>query len=111
MDEGQARDLAGRIAGTQGYSVDDVRRTSSTTGAWQVQAADELAGARLTLLSEDQWDDHRARRATGTPEPSTRQGAAFAFAFTATQEGGAVVAATTPWTTHARRPLHRIRKG
>ena len=94
MDEGRARDLAGRIAGTQGYSVDDVRRGWSATGAWQVQAADELGGARLTLLSEDQWDDHWARRATGTPEPSTRQGAAFAF--TATQEGGAVVAATTP---------------
>ncbi len=29
MDEGQARDLAGRIAATQGYVVDDVRHAWS----------------------------------------------------------------------------------
>jgi hypothetical protein len=30
MDEGQARDLAGRIAGTPGYGIEDVRRAWST---------------------------------------------------------------------------------
>jgi len=58
MDEGQARDLADRIAGTPGYGIEDVRRAWSTAWAWQVAAADARTGARLTLLAEDHWDDH-----------------------------------------------------
>ena len=63
MDEGQARDLAGRIAGTQGYSVDHVRHAWSAAWACQVEATDQRTGERLTLLSEDHWDDHLARAA------------------------------------------------
>ncbi len=63
MDEGQARALAGRIAATQGYSVDDVRRAWSAAWAWQVAAAEARTGARLLLLSDDHWDDHLAESA------------------------------------------------
>ncbi len=60
MDEGRARALADRIAATQGYVVDDVRRTWSAAWAWHVEATVERTGARLLLLSEDHWDDHLA---------------------------------------------------
>jgi len=63
MNEGQARALATRIAATAGYAVGSVRRAWSAAGAWQVEADDERTGQRLTLLSDDQWDDHLA----GTP--------------------------------------------
>ncbi len=60
MDEGQARALAGRIAATQGYIVEDVRRAWSAAWAWQVETADARTGERLLLLSDDHWDDHLA---------------------------------------------------
>ncbi len=60
MDEGRARALAGRIAGTPGYGIEDVRRAWSTAWAWQVEVIDARTGARLLLLAEDEWDDHRA---------------------------------------------------
>jgi len=63
MDEEGAHALAGRIAATAGYAVGGVRRAWSAAGAWQVEAADRRTGERLTLLSDDQWDDHLA----GTP--------------------------------------------
>jgi len=53
MDEGQARNLASRIAATQGYIVEDVRRAWSAAWAWQVAAADARTGARLLFLSDD----------------------------------------------------------
>jgi len=58
MDEGQAHALAGRIAATAGYAVDDVRRAWSAAWAWQVAVTREQTGERLTLLSDDDWDDH-----------------------------------------------------
>jgi len=60
MDEGQARGLAGRIAATAGYVVADVRRAWSAASAWQVAVTREHTGERLTLLSDDDWDDHLA---------------------------------------------------
>jgi len=36
MDEGPARGLAGRIAATADYVVDDVRRAWSAASAWPV---------------------------------------------------------------------------
>ncbi len=60
MDEGQAHALADRIAATAGYVVADVRRAWSAAWAWQVAVTDARTGERLTLLSDDDWDDHLA---------------------------------------------------
>ena len=54
MDEGRARALAGRVAGTPGYVVDDVRRAWSAAWAWHVAATVARTGERLLLLSHDQ---------------------------------------------------------
>jgi len=55
MDEERALALAGRIAGTPGYVVDDVRRAWSAAWAWQVEATVARTSERLLLLSHDQW--------------------------------------------------------
>ncbi len=60
MDEGRVGALAGRIAGTPGYVVADVRHAWSAAWAWQVAATVARTGERLLLLSHDQWDDHLA---------------------------------------------------
>ncbi len=60
MDEGQAHALAGRIAATAGYVIVAVRRAWPTAWAWQVEVTREHTGQRLTLLSDDGWDDHLA---------------------------------------------------
>ncbi len=60
MDEGRARALAGRIAGTPGYVVDDMRRAWSAAWAWQVEVTVARTGERLLLLSDDHRDDHLA---------------------------------------------------
>ncbi len=60
MDEEQARGLADRIAATAGYVVADVHRAWSAAWAWQVAVTREHTGERLTLLSDDGWDDHLA---------------------------------------------------
>ncbi len=60
MDEGQARALADRIAATAGYVIVDVRRAWSAAWAWQVAVTREHTAERLTLLSDDDWDDHLA---------------------------------------------------
>jgi hypothetical protein len=40
-----------------------VRHAWSAAWACQVEATDQRTGERLTLLSEDHWDDHLARAA------------------------------------------------
>ncbi len=60
MDEEAARTLARQVARTKGYRVDDVRRAWSAAWAWHVEATVARTGARLLLLSHDQWDGHLA---------------------------------------------------
>ncbi len=54
MDEGRAHALAGLVAGTSDYIVDDVRRAWPTAWAWHVAATVARTGERLLLLSHDQ---------------------------------------------------------
>jgi len=70
MDEESAYVLARRVTRTPGYCVLEVRRAWSAAVAWQVEAEDRRTGARLLLLSEDQFD---RRLMVEAEQPSTRK--------------------------------------
>jgi len=67
LNESRAYTLALRIASTPGYRVLEVRRAWSAAVAWQVEAAERRTGARLLLLSDDQFDG----RLMGAAQPDT----------------------------------------
>ncbi len=73
MDEERANALARRIDQTPSYRVLEVRHAWSAMYAWQVEAEERRTGARLLLLSEDQFDRRLAADRPTTAQPITAQ--------------------------------------